>query len=144
MKYNSRLEHARLLGELLGHYVRQRTVKLDVLVPVPLHRNRWRKRGFNQAYELARWVARVTSTPVASTICRRIADTPPLWSQPSCDRRRLLGSAFESDGDIVGKRVAVIDDILTTGSTASAVATSLLAAGARTVTVWAVARTAGT
>lgn len=143
LKYDGHLEHGRLLGELLGHYLRHRVGAVDAIVPVPLHRNRWRKRGFNQAAELARWVSRVTEIPVAATVCRRLTDTPPLWSQSPRDRRRLLGGAFESSDYSAGKRLAVIDDILTTGSTASAVAASLLKAGAATVTIWAVARSTG-
>lgn len=143
LKYQSRLEHARLFGELLGHYVRRRSGPVDAIVPVPLHTSRLRQRGFNQALELSRWVSRVTGIPVATDICRRVEDTPPLWPLPPSGRRRLLRHAFESDQRADGRRLAVLDDILTTGSTASAVATSLLKAGAGAVTVWAVARSVG-
>jgi ComF family protein len=143
LKYQSRLEHARLLGELLGHYVRQRSGPVDAIVPVPLHMSRWRQRGFNQALELARWASRVTGIPVARGLCQRVENTPPLWPLPPSGRRRLLKSAFKSERRTDGSRLVVLDDILTTGSTASAIATSLLKAGAATVTVWAVARSSG-
>jgi ComF family protein len=143
LKYQTRLEHARLLGELLGHYVRRKSGPVDAIVPVPLHMSRWRQRGFNQALELARWVSRVTGIPVATDICRRVEDTPPLWPLSPPGRRRLLRHAFRTDKRTDGLHLVVLDDILTTGSTASAIAASLLEAGAATVTVWAVARAVG-
>ena len=143
LKYQSRLEHSRLLGELLGHHVRRKSGPVDAIVPVPLHMSRWRQRGFNQALELARWVSRVTGTPVATDMCRRIRDTPPLWPLSPPGRRRLLRQAFETEQRIDGSHLVVLDDIMTTGSTASAIAASLLKAGAGTVTVWAVARSVG-
>lgn len=140
LKFHGRLEHARLLGELLGHHVRRRSNQVNLIVPVPLHRKRLMERGFNQAQELAHWVSRRSALTLRSDLCCRISDTPPLWPLSPRNRARELRDAFECRGDIAGARLAIVDDILTTGATASALARVLFDAGAKRVEIWAVAR----
>lgn len=132
-----------MLGELLGHAARRRRPRPDVLVPVPLHHRRWRERGFNQARELAAAVHRVCGLELLDAACQRLRDTPPLWGLPPPRRRRHLRGAFRVTRAVEGIRVALIDDVLTTGATADALACALYSAGAARVEVWTVARAAG-
>jgi predicted amidophosphoribosyltransferase len=139
LKYGGVLSHARLLGELAGHALRRTFDQVDALVPVPPHRKRLRKRGFDQVLEIGRYLRAVVGLPLLPGMCVRRVETPPLWPLGPSERRRILRGAFECCGT-PPERVAVLDDILTTGATADAMATVLRAAGARHVEVWAVAR----
>jgi ComF family protein len=142
LKYDGRLEHGRMLGLLLGRTVRRRP-RPDRIVPVPLHVERWRERGFNQAVELARPVARALDVPLDATSCRRRRPTPPLWRLGPAARRRLLEGVFEVRGRLPDLSIAIVDDVLTSGATVAALARALRAAGASRIEVWTVARSAG-
>ncbi len=139
LKYNGILSHARLLGELVGHALGRTDGRPEAIAPVPPHPRRLRQRGFDQVIEIARFVAALTRVPLVSGLCVRLLDTPPLWPLGAQERRRILTGAFECRVR-PPERVAVFDDILTTGSTADAMASALRSAGAREVEVWAVAR----
>ncbi|RMF95238.1 MAG: ComF family protein [Gammaproteobacteria bacterium] len=129
-------------GELLAaRLARRRDGRLPaLLLPVPLHRRRLRRRGFNQALEIARPCARRLGIPLRPGVCRRTRDTPPQSGLGGPARRRNLTGAFAADRRLRGLRVAIVDDVVTTGSTVSAVATALRAAGAAAVEVFCVAR----
>lgn len=143
LKYDGRLEHGRLLGRLLGRAVRHRPTP-DLVLPVPLHVSRWRERGFNQAAEIARSLTRASSLALADGLCLRVRATPPLWRMGPGARHRLLAGAFELRRPLpAGARVAIVDDVLTSGATAGALARSLRRAGAGWIEVWAVARAEG-
>lgn len=114
----------------------------DGLVPVPLHPLREREREFNQAERLARWLGRAAGLPVEAGLVRRGA---PTRVQASLDRRervRNVADAFAVRDSVraAGRRWVVVDDVLTTGATTSAVAGALRDAGAREVAVWTLAR----
>ena len=143
LKYRGRLPHARLFGELLGHAARRLERRPAGLVPVPLHRRRLRQRGFNQAREIASAAARVAAIPLLDRVCFRRIDTPLLWPLDPAERRACLSGAFECLA-VPPARVAVVDDVLTTGSTVTALARVLRQAGAREIQIWAVARSPGT
>lgn len=142
LKYEGRLEHGRMLGLLLGRVARRRSLP-DALIPVPLHVTRWRERGFNQALEIARAVARMTGVRLDQRSCTRSRPTPPLWSLEPSSRRRLLTGVFTVTGEVTGLHLALVDDVLTSGATAGALATELKRAGALRVDVWTVARAQG-
>lgn len=139
LKYDAVLRHARLLGELAGHAFRRNPGSMEALVPVPPHPKRLRQRGFDQVVEIGRHLGRVVGLPFRAGFCLRRHDTPPLWPLGAGERRRVLKGAFECRWQAPG-RVAVLDDVLTTGSTADAMASVLRAAGAREIEIWAVAR----
>lgn len=113
----------------------------EALVPVPMHPSRLRRRGFNQAELLAQGVSRITGVPVNCAIDKP-AKTPP-QSETDRDRRaQNVRGAFELSGArLGGSRVCLVDDLVTTGSTAAACTAVLLSAGAVEVTVLSLART---
>lgn len=113
---------------------------IDVLVPVPLHPNRLAKRGYNQSEQLAAGIAAALKTkglniPMDTEGLKRLVDTPHQLGQPAAFRLQNVKSAFavtEAEG-IRGKRVALVDDVMTTGATLDACAAALKAAGASSV-----------
>lgn len=137
-KYHGALHFGALLGRLLRDACAGRPV--DALVPVPLHASRLAERGFNQAAELARPVARGLRVPILHGAARRARATRPQASLPEDERQRNLAGAFAAGPGVSGRRLAIVDDVLTTGTTARALAEALLAAGAADVEVWVVAR----
>ena len=140
-KYRGVLAYGRVLGTLLADWLAARDAPLpQVIVPVPLHPSRHRERGFNQASELARPITRRLDIPCDDRLCRRIRDTADQTELDARTRRRNVHHAFEVARTIGLRHVAVLDDVLTTGSTANEIARVLKRAGVRTVEVWAVAR----
>ena len=114
---------------------------VEWLVPVPITPARLRKRGFNQAFEIAQLVSRTTRARIARGVHRRLgAETPQSSLADSAARRANVAGAFEARAGIAG-HVAIVDDVVTTGATVNALARCLKAAGAVRVDVWAVART---
>ena len=129
----------RLVDEVLA--TRTDTQALpDVLVPVPMHAQRLRERGFNHASELAREIGQRLEIPVDHRLVQRVRPTRPQMKLSRRARRTNLGRAFTSRA-ITNRCVAVVDDVMTTGATAEEVARVLRAQGARTVECWSVART---
>ena len=114
----------------------------DLLVPVPLHPRRERERGFNQAALLARQIGRAWARPVREDVLVRAVATPSQTTLPAGARRANVRGAFRARRHeaIAGLHVVVVDDILTTGATASECARVLRRAGAATVGVLTVAR----
>lgn len=137
-KYGGRLALARALGEQLAGAV---TRDVEAIVPMPLAPARLAGRGFNQALEIARVVATLTGIPVLRHACRKVADTPPQAALPWSERARNVRRAFVCDADLKGRRIAVVDDVLTTGATLNELARVLRRAGAAEVVGWVVART---
>lgn len=140
LKYGGVRTLARPLGALLSSAL-PRAQRFDFVVPMPMHwLRRWR-RGFNQAELLAAEVAKSTGIPLAK-VARRTKATPPQAGLSRAKRRLNVGGAFtvRRRTDIRGKRLLLVDDVLTTGATASACAGALKRAGARYVAVLALAR----
>jgi ComF family protein len=146
LKYGGALANARVLGTLLGHSVRSFGLHLDVdlVVPMPLHTSRLLERGYNQSHEIARFAAREVGKRCAPHVLRRHRSTSPQVGLTREARAANVAGAFLADRDqVAGRRVALIDDVVTTGSTARAAAEQLRTAGAFTVDVWSVARVPG-
>lgn len=141
LKYQGRLDAARLLGELFAESASaSRLPRPDCLLPVPLHPQRLAERGFNQALELARPVARRLGLPLAAGDVSRVHRTLPQSGLNAAKRRRNLRNAFVAGSLLRGRHVAILDDVVTTGSTVAALTRALRKAGARRVDVWALAR----
>ena len=139
LKFRHDLATGALLGQLLADTVAGRTV--DCLFPIPLHPARLRERGFNQAAELCRVVARAHDIPWDSHSLQRIRTAPTQHTSSRRERLRNLRGAFAWEGGTPPARVALIDDVMTTGATARAAAVALKRAGVERVEIWAVART---
>jgi ComF family protein len=114
-----------------------------MLIPVPLHKNRRRHRQFNQAEQLSRHLSLESGLPVENRALQRIVDSPTQTNLTRAKRYENLKNAFSvAQLDLVqGKRVVLIDDVLTSGATATHCAHELLKAGASEVAVCTVART---
>ena len=141
-KFHARLNVARLLGLCLARYlVEQRAELPDLIIPVPLHPSRARERGYNQALEVARAAAGRLGLPLDASCCTRVRVTSPQTGLEKDARRRNVRGAFAVRRPLPAARIAILDDVLTTGSTAAELARVLGEAGARRVDVWAVART---
>jgi len=117
----------------------------DLLIPVPLHWRRLWRRGHNQsallAWALTRALPRLSSVPVAPRAVQRKRATPSQRGLLPQERHSNLRQAFRVTHSVTGLHVAVVDDVMTTGATVNTMAQELLAAGARRVDVWALART---
>lgn len=142
-KFNGDLAAGQVMGELLAEFLAAEPgSKPEILIPVPLHVTRLRERGFNQALELARPTSRRLQLRLDNRICTRHKHTAVQSKLDARERQRNLRDAFEIRGTITGTRVAVLDDVITTGATVAALSRALHEAGAKSVTVWSLARAA--
>jgi ComF family protein len=147
LKYHGIVANARVLGVLLAQAVEEACMPLPrLLVPVPLHPAKLRERGFNQAAALAGFAGAMLGISSVHSVVRRMRNTP---SQTALDvsQRQInvrgafaVGSARHSRMLLDAEHVAIVDDVITTGSTVNELRRVLLAAGVRKVDVWAVAR----
>jgi ComF family protein len=139
LKYRGRLELAEPFAEALSAVVTQRAV--DALVALPLSRARQRRRGFNQAHEIARRVAARVARPLIDGLYREVDSTPQAdlaWRE----RAKNVRGAFSADPRVIaGRSIAVVDDVMTTGATLRDAARALQSAGAIRIEAWVVART---
>lgn len=146
-KHQARWPYGRLLGERLAHHLEHAFAdglpRPDLLLPVPLARRRLRQRGFNQAQMLADWLSRPLGIATDARVLERVLDTPAQQQLDAATRRRNLRQAFAiaTAADIKGRHLALVDDVLTTGATAEALARLLKRAGAERVDVYCLART---
>ena len=130
-----------LFAEVAGPKVK--AAGWDMIVPIPLHPRRQKQREFNQAEVLGRALARVTSLGPETKLLRRVIDTRTQTRLSRAERSKNVQSAFRFVGtkaDVQGKRVVLVDDVLTTGATANACAKLLRQNGAEEVCVWTLAR----
>ena len=135
-KYANRREYADFFGEEISRYLGEeiRRIAPDALIPIPLHKARLKKRGYNQAELLAKAVSRYTGVPVYDKILVRVKNTVPLKRLNPQERQKNLKKAFHINGnDVKLKTIILIDDIYTTGSTMDEVTAVLKAAGVEKV-----------
>jgi len=140
LKFRADYPCARLLGQLMAEHLGEFADKPELLIPVPLHRERYRERGFNQATEIARTLSRRLQIPLDPTCCIRTRPTRPQAELPAKERLRNLKKAFQVVSALGAAHVAIIDDVVTTGATVNELAKALRAAGAERIEVWACAR----
>lgn len=141
LKYGHQLSVARYLAQELCAVGSEFARRADLLVPMPLHARRLADRGFNQAVEIARLLARASGLPMELARVKRVRDTP---AQATLDREERLRSprgAFDCDLVLAGARVLVVDDVMTTGATLDELARCLKRQGAGWVGNLVVART---
>ena len=143
-KFNSRPELAGPLAEHLAAAAAS-LARADCVLPVPLAPQRLATRGYNQAWELARRAAAALQLPARADLLLRPLDTAQQAGLTRAERQRNLGTAFMADprqrDALRGRRLALVDDVMTTGATLREAAAQLLRAGAASVQVWVFART---
>ena len=142
LKFHGRLAPARLLGGLMAWRLARRAEPLpELLIPVPLSPRRLRARGYNQALELGRGIARTLALPLAPHAARRTRETAEQTRLDAAERRSNLRGAFAVEAAAVaGRHVALLDDVVTTGATMAELARAVRAAGATRIEAWAAAR----
>ena len=143
-KYGRKVALGKPLGRLMARGCRDflRDCDADLFLPVPLHPNRLRWRGFNQALLLARQVGRAYGVPADPFTLRRITETPPQTQLDEEQRRRNVRGAFAlaPDRQVEGKKILLVDDIYTSGATVNECSRTLRRAGAAEVCVLTLAR----
>lgn len=137
LKYHENLALASTFAHMLVD-ASPRYPRPDFITSVPLHPAKLRERGFNQAQEIARTVS--NKAGIAMIASRKIRDTPSQTSLAWKEREKNIRDAFACDSDLTSRHVAMIDDVMTTGSTLNELAKTLLGQGAREVSAWVVAR----
>jgi len=137
LKFRGELALAPFLGKLLFEKIAVNP-GIDCVIPVPLSPGRLRKRGYNQALEIAR---HVLPAKLQIDLCVRERDARPQMELPWAERRRNVRGAFTCRRSLDGAKLAVVDDVMTTGATLDEVARTLKRAGAARVVNWVVART---
>jgi ComF family protein len=144
LKFGDRLDLAQAMGGMMARSGAELLADADLIVPVPLHRWRLWRRRFNQAMVLARVVSRLSGVPAEPMLLRRVKRTRSQIGLTKTQRRENLQGAFrvpdEARPRLEGRRVLLVDDVLTTGSTANAASRALLRAGAAQVDVLAFGR----
>jgi len=143
-KFGRQVHVARGLGQLLAWRLPDLPVRPDAVVPVPLHWRREADRGFNQAEEIARSLCAGRGWPLRADLCRRVRPTPEQSALGAAERQENLRGAFALASRHVAARcrhVLLVDDVLTTGATAEALAGVFKGAGIARVSLWTVART---
>lgn len=139
LKYRHRLPMAAWLANGLAGCIT--SSRVDCILPLPLSAQRMKERGFNQAQEIARPLARQLGLPLMSDACMRTVDSAPQASLPWKERQANIRNAFQCSIDLTGKAVAVVDDVMTTGATLNEFARTLKLHGALRVENWVAART---
>lgn len=140
LKFNARFANARLLASLMVEQLQLIPDKPDLLIPVPLHPKRYRQRGYNQSIELARHLSKQLNIPLALNSCQRIRNSTPQADLGARQRRRNLYRTFTAQKVSGVQSVAIVDDVMTTGSTVRAMATALKRSGVAKIQVWVCAR----
>lgn len=142
LKFKHQLAEGRVLSHLMCEFISQQGSSLpDVLIPVPLHRKRMISRGFNQAYELASYISRTLSIPIHAGGLRRGRNTDAQSGLNRQQRQSNVRGAFYWRGTQTPPRhIALVDDVMTTGTTVTECARVLKQAGAKRVDIWVAAR----
>lgn len=139
LKYRSDLPLAPILAGLLSSRLRDDPLP-DYIIPVPLHPTRLRERGFNQALEIGRHLCKQTGVKLLSAACTRIRSTPSQTELPWKNRPQNVRNAFTCNRDFSEKRVAIVDDVMTSGATLNELARVIRRQGATDVHAWVIAR----
>jgi len=141
LKYNHRLATGRTFTGLLEQKITATGSPLpDAIIAMPLHRLRLKQRGFNQSLEIARPLARLINRPLLTNLVQRHKATAPQTGLTGAARRKNLRGAFSVTAPPTHRHLAVVDDVMTTGSTAQELATTLKRSGVDRIDIWVIAR----
>ncbi|MEE9346157.1 MAG: ComF family protein [Methylococcales bacterium] len=140
LKFSSRFVNARLLATLMAEQLQTISDKPNLLIPVPLYSQRYRQRGFNQSIELTKHLSKQLQIPYSLNSCHRIRNTIPQAELGAKQRRRNLHRTFSAQPLPSIQSIAIIDDVMTTGSTVRAIAKTFKRSGMDKIQVWVCAR----
>ncbi len=144
LKFGAQLAYGRVLGELLAESLitkwYQNKPFPEAILPVPLHKSRFRKRGFNQALELLWPLIKRRPAPLLLEHCIRVRNTVPQSALNRDQRIQNLEKSFQITKPIPYQHIAIMDDVVTTGSTVNALSKVLKDAGVAEVDIWCVCR----
>lgn len=141
-KTGKQLDKLKILADLLAENLTTRIRQPpQAIIPVPLHHAQLRRRGFNQAIELARPLARRLNIPLLTSVVIRSRDTQEQKTLHAAQRAENMTNAFSVSKPIPYQHVALFDDVITTGSTCRALRDQLLRHGVKTVQIWCCATT---
>lgn len=141
VKFGKNVRQLSTLGELTADGILPQIASVpDAILPVPLHRKRLYSRGFNQALELARPLARILGIPLLPQTIIRAKATLPQTELDSAQRLSNLRQAFALDQPLPYQHIVIFDDVITTGATAQELARLLRSHGIRHISVWSCAR----
>ncbi len=143
LKFGGHQKYGRLMGQLIADCVVKRYGESlpGLLIPVPIHRDRWEERGFNQAAIIARYCGSSLGIQVEHAIVQRVVNTVSQTELSRSRRRKNMRRAFNIKETVKCSHVAIIDDVMTTGSTVSELARLLKKSGVSRVDVWVFGRT---
>lgn len=144
LKFSKKLNLGSLLGFLLAETVirdwyREKSLP-EIIIPVPLHERRLRQRGYNQALEISAAAAKILQIPLNTKLCKRIKYTRQQTRLDKSQRIYNLDKAFSVNLALNYKHIAIVDDVVTTGSTVKALSKALRNAGVEIIDVWCVCR----
>jgi ComF family protein len=140
-KFYNRPELAHCFAEILANKIIEKAPLPKTIIPVPLHKKRQRERGYNQSQELAVQISKRLGLTLNPSLCRRIKNTDPQSTLPMKIRRKNVKDAFCLNSILIPKHIAIVDDVITTGSTINELARLLKKGGCQRIDVWAIART---
>lgn len=142
IKFRHKLSFTQLLGNLVAKELQQHIKLLpDVIIPIPLHPERLRDRGYNQALEIAKPISHLLQIPIDYSVCIRTKMTQQQTGLVLAERIKNIRNAFHVAHDFMAKKVAIVDDVVTTGSTVTELCKVLRAYGVEHIQVWSCART---
>jgi len=141
LKFYRKLIYTRIIGELFANYLQQNLTELpDAIIPIPLHFSRIKQRGYNQSVEIARPISQILKRRILLDSCERRKSTSPQTTLSAAEREINLQNAFVISQDFSGQHLAVLDDVMTTGSTIQSFCQLLGKHGAKQIDVWCCAR----
>lgn len=141
LKYHHQFFLARALAtELARHILKSSTPLPELIIPLPLHRKRLRRRGFNQSQMLARALSRQLGIACDSTHLVRRRYARPQVELDADDRKRAVDNAFAARPGLKVQHIALVDDVISTSHTANQAARALKRAGIKSISIWAIAR----
>lgn len=140
LKYQSSLQLSDLFGQLLAKHCAPLSKEIRI-IPMPLHPQRLKERGFNQSLEIAKVLAKHSDLKLDFLICERIKFSPPQASLPLKARIKNMKNAFACHANLTGQHVLLLDDVMTTGASLNELAKTCKKAGASQISCAVIART---
>lgn len=143
LKFNHKLHCAKILGELMAVIIKNHYAEKlpQLIIPVPLHKKRLLTRGFNQAAELAKPIAKELNIPIDYDSCIRIKNTDPQSGLPEKQRKNNIRNSFQIIKPISIEHIAIIDDVVTTGNTVRELSKIIKRTGVKRIDIWCCAKT---